>query len=81
MSDWEPMGNHPQDGTPFLIAQFAPTSWEFRVVEVRPPRYMEGEALRATIERQTRYARAWRPSFDPPGPHGTGWADHPTPST
>jgi hypothetical protein len=67
------MSSVPRDGTPFLVANYAPTNWAYYVQMVRPPPYMEGQALERYIERNTQWARAWMPCPKPPGKNGTGW--------
>lgn len=63
---WLPIESHPKDGTPFLIAEYAPTSWAYHVRHVRPLPYVKDANLARFLETSIRYARGWMPLPVPP---------------
>ena len=60
-SNWQPMEMAPKEGK-FLVAKFAPTSWEYWVTTV----HMREEYKPRHREMMLMYARAWMPLPPPP---------------
>lgn len=66
---WRSLTTMPRSGE-FMIAEYAPTNWQYRCVHIRiPPTLNEPdleERLNQFLRMHTRYARAWRPLVPPP---------------